>query len=123
MRGNYVFIQKSRFMELGADHVYRYACSHAKWTKERFTFPIEKVSVNVDPYSDAPHIDWGTAQDPRVEATQSLAMLILTQEVGKLDNGQDVFLFEKVQLPQGKEGTWFLQVPGRRRTNPGAGLI
>ena len=106
---NYVFIQKSKFMELGADHVYRCACNHAKWTRERFTFPIEKVSANVDPYSDAPHIDWGTAENPRVEATQSLATLILTQAVGKLDNGQDVFLFEKVQLPQGKEGTWFLQ--------------
>ena len=106
---NYVFIQKSKLVELRADHVYSCACNHAKWTKDRLTCPIEKVSANVDPYSDAPHIDWGTTENPRVEATQSLATLILTQAVGKLDNGQDVFLFEKLQLPQGREGTWFLQ--------------
>ena len=50
----------------------------------------------------------------RVEAMQSLATLSITQAVRKLDNGQDVFLFEKLQLPQGREGTWFLQ--GARET-------
>ena len=111
---NYVFAQQSKFMELGNENFYRCAVRHAEWEKNRFTFPIEHVHPAVNPHCDAPFIDWGTKDEPKVEATQSIATLMITQATATMEQGKQVFLFDKVQVPEGKTGTWFVQ--GDKRT-------
>ena len=49
-----------------------------------------------------------------MEATQSIATLMITQATATMEQGKQVFLFDKVKVPEGKTGTWFVQ--GDKRT-------
>ena len=106
---NLTFIPGSRISDLGDDTLFRAAKIQRDFNRDRFTFPVEGWSPLIDPHQDAPQIDYGTAEEPDVQAHRSLATLIVIQATAALASGEVVQLLSKVQIPENKTGVWNFQ--------------
>ena len=79
------------------------------FNRDQFTFPVEGRNPLINPHQAAPYIDYGTAEEPDVQAHRSLATLIVSQATAALASGEVVQLISKVQIPENKTGVWNFQ--------------
>jgi hypothetical protein len=115
----FTFIPWTWFMESGNNLLFRAAQQQSKCLKERFIFLVEGWTHSVDPYANAPTINWGTAMksDPNAtriiwvtamksdpKATRIIITLLVIQAMPVMEAGEMVQLLSKIKLPKHRWG-------------------